>query len=174
MTTENIRLVVVEATSSAKRYVFQYDTGFPQATRVTFAIDVPYYLMLQWAPGSTAFSLSQETSRVESVGGGITTSDITTFTFRPGAAADPTNRIYDTWAALMTAHNANTGQRLIYFDNSSASITIPTGSHPFNSRTRLLPAAGMTLPVDVTLAAGAILDSPSFISSPALRIGAAP
>ena len=163
MTTENIRVVAIEGTSSGRRYICQVDTGFPISSRPTFALEVP-----PWVPATLkigdVMTIAMAASLVESAGGGAAASGITVYTFAPGGVADPTNRIYTAWATLMAAHNADLGQRAIYFDNAAGAISIPTGTHPFNGRTRLLPKPGLSTPMAVSLAAGAVLDQPYYIA----------
>jgi len=163
MTTENIRLVGMDLTTSTRRLMLQVDSGFPLSTRPTFALEMPPHAMLNLKVGD-ALTVSPQSSLVEAVGGGVLPSGSGSFTFRPGAAPDPANNIYDTWAALLVAHAANANERIIYFNNSAGVITIPVGVVDFLSRTRLLPAAGMVLPVPITLAAGAALTNPAFVS----------
>jgi len=163
MTTENVRIVAIEGTSSTRRYICQLDTGFAAALRPTFAIEVP-----PWVPATLkigdVMTVAMVASLVEAAGGGAATSDVTVYTFAPGGAADPANRIYVTWAALMVAHAADTGQRAIYFDNTAAAIIITTGTHALNGRTRLLPKPGLATPMAISLVAGAVLDQPYYIS----------
>lgn len=163
MTTENIRVVAIEGTSSNKRYVCQLDTGFPVTLRPTFALEIPPWFPVTLKIGDV-MPVSLAASLVEAAGGGLSASGITVYTFAPGGVADPTNRIYITWAALMVAHNADTGQRAIQFDDTAAGIVITAGTHTFNNRTRLLPKPGRPTPMAITLVTGAIMDQPYFIS----------
>ncbi len=163
MTTENARIVAIEGTSSGKRYICQIDTGFPVASRPTFALEIPPWFPVTLKIGDV-MPVSMAASLVEAAGGGIATSGITVYTFAPGGVADPTNRIYTTWATLMTAHNTDAGQRAIYFDDTAAAIVITAGTHTFNNRTRLLPKPGRPTPMAITLVTGAIMDQPYYIA----------
>jgi hypothetical protein len=163
MIVENMRLVGIETNGSTRKLIYQEDTGFPQTSRLTFAVEVPPWVPFQFTLGST-LGAYLESSRVEAVGGGLASSGYLTYTFQPSGVADPTNRVYTSWASLMTAHNADTGQRIIYFDDSAGTITIPTGAQNFGGRTRLLPAPGRPTPMTITLTAGTTLVAPYFVS----------
>ena len=163
MTTVNVRVVALEGTSSGRRCLCQYDDGLSQTTRPTFSIEVPFWMQSTLKVGDL-LTVSLQPSRVEAVGGGAAGSPITVYTFAPGGSADPTNRIYTTWAALMTAHNADTGLRAIYFDDTAGTITIPTGSQAFGGRTSLQPKPGRPTPMVITLTAGTVLAQPAYLS----------
>jgi hypothetical protein len=163
MTTENARIVAIEGTSSGKRYICQLDTGFPLASRPTFALEIPPWVQATLKIGDV-MPVSLAASLVEAAGGGAATSGITVYTFAPGGVADPANQIYTTWSTLMTAHNGDAGQRAIYFDNTAGSIVITAGTHTFNNRTRLLPKPGRPTPMAITLTTGAVLSQPYYIS----------
>jgi hypothetical protein len=163
MTTENARVVAIDGSSSTRRYIVQVDTGFAVSDRPTFAIEFPPWTQPTLKIGDV-LPITFAASLVEAAGGGAATSGITVYTFVPGGSADPANRVYNAWAALMAAHNADSGLRAIYLDNTSGAIVIPAGTHTLNNRTRVLPKPGIATPMTVSLAAGAVLSQPYYLS----------
>lgn len=80
-----------------------------------------------------------------------------TFVFQPSGTA--TKNVYTSWTSLYSAFSLVNGPRVIEFDNSFASITIPAGSYSFGGNTELRALyKAASLPINITCSNGAIFN----------------
>ena len=171
---DSVRIVSVDRTSSTYRVTMQYDTGVPSATRPTFAIEVPDSVLVSRFKVGDVIPVRDLPSLVESLtpAGGVPAIPFAAVVFQPGGVAG--GNVYTTWANVMTALTAlGTGvTRAVYFDNTNATCAIPAGGPYDMTNTRWLKQPGVVGVVPVQLDAGATVAVPPISIDPNLSLTA--